>query len=697
MSQKLTILLFFAFLQLSFAQVGIGTTSPNPSSALEIKSTNSGLLIPRIELTSSTDTRTIPSPATSLMIYNTSTVSDITPGFYYWEGSWKALKSTTTPSSPSTTTSGWNLTGNTVASSDYLGTNNYFPLIFKVNNNQFSRFHPNGGLAIGNNAAANDNNSVAIGTSATATTSNQAVAIGPSSNAAGYQSVAIGLNSATSNNSTVAIGSSANASGYQSFAFGLSSASSNNNAFAIGNSANASGQQALALGQEANSSGQNATAIGYQATTSQANAIVLGSSSNANNKVGIGTNTPEERLHIVGSLKLVDGTQANNYVLTSDANGKASWKAPSTSTPTTTTSGWNLNGNTVTSADYLGTNNYFPLIFKVNNNQFSRFHPNGGLAIGNNAVAKDDNSIAIGTSANANTNNQAVAIGQSSNASGYQSVAIGLSASTGNNSALALGSSANASGYQSTSIGLSSAASSNNAIAIGNSSRASGEQAAAFGHEANSSAQNATAIGYQATTSQANAIVLGSSSNSNNKVGIGTNTPEERLHVVGSVKIVDGTQANNLVLTSDATGKASWKDVNNGKAFGEIFRNSNVALTTGAVNFGSTGVTSNTGLNASSITVNTTGIYRITYTIGLKKSSTITANTNAEFYLTAGGTEINGTRAFVTLSSGDSRSVTFTKLATVTAGQQISVVSVVADTNTSISANAASLMVELVK
>ncbi len=324
MSKKIVILVLFIF-NLSFSQIGIGTTEPSASSALEIKSSNSGLLIPRVSLSSTTDTNTITSPATSLLVYNTNNANDVTSGFYYWEGSWKKLSTGTSSSSSG---SGWNLTGNTVASTDYLGTNNYFPLIFKVNNSQFSRYHPNGGLAIGSGAAANDNNSVAIGTSATATSSNQAVAIGPSSNAAGYQSVAIGLNAATSNNNAMALGYSSNASGYLASALGVSSTASNNNALALGNNASASGQQSTALGKEASSSGQNATAIGYQATTSQANAIVLGSSSNSSNKVGIGTNSPDERLHIVGSLKLVDGTQGTDYVLTSDANGKASWKDP---------------------------------------------------------------------------------------------------------------------------------------------------------------------------------------------------------------------------------------------------------------------------------------------------------------------------------------------------------------------------------
>jgi len=42
--------------------------------------------------------------------------------------------------------------------------------------------------------------------------------------------------------------------------------------------------------------------------------------------VGLGVSLPTAQLHIVGNLRLVDGTQAANYVLTSDASGNASWE-----------------------------------------------------------------------------------------------------------------------------------------------------------------------------------------------------------------------------------------------------------------------------------------------------------------------------------------------------------------------------------
>lgn len=45
-------------------------------------------------------------------------------------------------------------------------------------------------------------------------------------------------------------------------------------------------------------------------------------------------------------------------------------------------------------------------------------------------------------------------------------------------------------------------------------------------------------------------------------VGIGTTSPINKLHVNGSIAITDGSQGNEKILTSDATGKASWKEPN---------------------------------------------------------------------------------------------------------------------------------------
>lgn len=42
--------------------------------------------------------------------------------------------------------------------------------------------------------------------------------------------------------------------------------------------------------------------------------------------VGIGGMVPTQRLHVDGKVRIVDGTQANNYFLASDANGVSTWK-----------------------------------------------------------------------------------------------------------------------------------------------------------------------------------------------------------------------------------------------------------------------------------------------------------------------------------------------------------------------------------
>ena len=79
----------------AFSQnVGVNATgsTPNISAGLDVDFNNKGLLIPRIALTGTGDVTTIATPATSLLVYNTATISDVTPSFYYWDGAmWVSL------------------------------------------------------------------------------------------------------------------------------------------------------------------------------------------------------------------------------------------------------------------------------------------------------------------------------------------------------------------------------------------------------------------------------------------------------------------------------------------------------------------------------------------------------------------------------------------------------------------------------
>ena len=69
----------------STGSAGIGTTTPDTSALLEIKSTKKGLLIPRM---TQAQRNAIVLPATGLLIYQTNG----TPGFFYYNGSaWTAV------------------------------------------------------------------------------------------------------------------------------------------------------------------------------------------------------------------------------------------------------------------------------------------------------------------------------------------------------------------------------------------------------------------------------------------------------------------------------------------------------------------------------------------------------------------------------------------------------------------------------
>src|SRR3989339_211632 len=61
--------------------------------------------------------------------------------------------------------------------------------------------------------------------------------------------------------------------------------------------------------------------------TTNTNSIFNNNSGN----VGIGTSNPLSMLHVQGSIRINDDTEADGFVLTSDANGNATWQTPSMS------------------------------------------------------------------------------------------------------------------------------------------------------------------------------------------------------------------------------------------------------------------------------------------------------------------------------------------------------------------------------
>lgn len=86
----LLIALFLGVASIGFAQndnVGIGTTTPDPSALLELEANDKGFLIPRIALQSDVDVTTISAPATSLLVFNTNAgMTNGGVGFWYFDG-----------------------------------------------------------------------------------------------------------------------------------------------------------------------------------------------------------------------------------------------------------------------------------------------------------------------------------------------------------------------------------------------------------------------------------------------------------------------------------------------------------------------------------------------------------------------------------------------------------------------------------
>ena len=129
--------------------VGINTTgtAPDPSAMLDIDESDKGLLIPRVALTASNSAAPITAPATSLLVYNTATAgsspNNVTPGYYYWNGtSWSRFN---------LSGDSWDLLGNagTAPATNFLGTTDATDLVFRTNNTEQARIRSTGNVGIG--------------------------------------------------------------------------------------------------------------------------------------------------------------------------------------------------------------------------------------------------------------------------------------------------------------------------------------------------------------------------------------------------------------------------------------------------------------------------------------------------------------------------------------------------------------------
>jgi len=117
------------------AQIGIGTTTPDASAALDITHSSKGVLIPRM---TETERDAISAPASGLLIYQT----DNNPNFYYYNGfSWITFGSGG---------NGWDILGNSGTSPvvNMLGTTDAQDLVIATNNTEAFRITADGNIGI---------------------------------------------------------------------------------------------------------------------------------------------------------------------------------------------------------------------------------------------------------------------------------------------------------------------------------------------------------------------------------------------------------------------------------------------------------------------------------------------------------------------------------------------------------------------
>lgn len=418
--RKLSIfLLLFPIITLS--QVGINTTSPK--AALDVESSDNGILIPRVQLIDALDVTTILNPnggalETSTLVYNIApsgiAPNNIEAGFYYWNGSkWTTISGNATNS--------WSLEGNAgtnpatlfgsnfVAGENFIGTTDYEDLLFGTNNrpimkmtafgniglgldNPFAKWHiyddssyittyiNKRNLSGGIGGTATTSPTLVVSTTSTGGGTNEvyhnsefiANGTNAATNVAGYFSASQATNNyaiiVPENGGNVGIGITtpteklhvfSNLDTNKSSIFGTATQVSTSADFlnvgvkGTGNGSGSFGFGVGVLGTTDVNSTWNSTGVYAQLGTvnptfSSFTSINQALVANGNGlgraamflggSVGIGlplTTNPSTLLHInsatSGAVRIVDGTEANGKVLTSNATGIATWQNPTPS------------------------------------------------------------------------------------------------------------------------------------------------------------------------------------------------------------------------------------------------------------------------------------------------------------------------------------------------------------------------------
>ena len=434
-------------------------------------------------------------------------------------------------------------------------------------------------VALGNVARATKQGSVAIGSYVNAETKNSGTTTAPVYNSkdVGQYSTAVGTQSWSKGDYSAAYGYQAEATDTNAVAIGRVSKATGTSATAVGVNNKAQAQDSSAVGSSNTiaAGATQASAFGRENTVNRGGTIAAGykNTTDGDRNVAIGnenTTTGEETIGI--GTKVIAGTGKTIAI----------------------GSVYNPGGGVEKQTIARGDDTINPATGQVNN-IFALAIGNGAqadgkdnkasgmIAIGQDVLANNNNTIAMGIEAKA-TAAQAIAFGKAANASGSGALALGQVANASGHGSIAMGNGVQSTGVGSTGIGRTAKATSNGAVALGFSAEATADQAiaiggdgkgavqdaktnqyAGLGEKTTASAKNAIAVGHQATANIEGGVALGSESKTTINAGVqGYNPASDRTNkystqagAVGTSTLAAVSIGEGVTKTRQLTGLAA--------------------------------------------------------------------------------------------------------------------------------------------
>ena len=412
--------------------------------------------------------------------------------------------------------------------------------------------------AAGGTATGSD--SVAIGTSAQATASN-AVAVGRLNQATGASSVAVGVNNKAPAQDTTAVGSTntIEAGAVAASAFGRENEVKLGSSIAAGYKNIVNGGRSVAVGNENTTAGEETIGIGTKVIAGTGKTIAIGNIYNPKQGPAGSPPIPDKQTIARGddTVDPVTGKVNNLFALAIGNGAQADGKAKHAA------------GMIAIGQDVLADNNNTIAIGVQ-----TQATGNNSTAIGGSSLAKGISSAAFGTQAVANgtgatafgpgssagtgtvTADGSVAVGRKATVTAAGGVGIGWASAASEKNATAIGFSATASGVQSVAIGGGDEYDYPGTERGKHFTTASGKSSVAVGSYANATAENAMAFGKDANANIAGGVALGSESKTTVAAGVtGYNPADSRTNKYSTQAGAVGTSTLAAVSIGDGSNK----------------------------------------------------------------------------------------------------------------------------------------------